>query len=1172
MRILFDLQGIQGRSGSRGIGQYSYEGLKALCQQLMGHEIYFLVNNDLEISPERVREIRTLRPNATWLGINYPVIDDCFTADLKIFAQEMRKEVVKILAPDWVHIFSVVEGYSEPVVGHSFGEFISTAVFHDAIPAIYPEKFLSSPAVAEWYWERIATFRGYDAIFANSSTSEEEAVKYLEIRRSIVKTIWGGLNHEKFRNLESQDHKHITYIGSFEERKNLPRLIEAFADSIPYLEDSTNLILVGKYHGPERQIIEDVIKANKLEDRVSIRGYILDSEMDSIFRETKLIVLPSLHEGLGLPLLEAMGQGIPAIASNVSSMKIILNGLDNSFDPLSVDSISEKIQQFMNSQESREKLIQEFNKRRTQYTWQKAAEELLSVVFKLPKKENLGGSFNKSGVRTFLKNSIARIVSSELDSQEREVAIRALSTNFKNLLDLAPSANLHDPTLLTLGGHFTGSYSLSQLNRNVYKASKHMNVESTFIPEYYNSDTKEYSIDSAFNPKEFNFISEPQNLEVSTDSIFMRNAYPPIANDMQGCLNLYHTYNWEETEFPQEYVAEFNYFLDGITLATSFVQKTLIDNGVGIPTRVVGASSCVSIENEPDNLRKKLNSEKFTFLHISSAFPRKGIDILLESYGQAFSAQDSVKLIIKTFPNPHNEVNEQLSSFKARYPNHAEITLINRELSNEEILQLYSLADCLVCPSRGEGFGLPMYEALTFGIPVIATNWGGHKDFVTSDNGMLIDFSFMPSATHLGSSDSVWAEPNVSSLVKCLKEMLLNPKEVRFQTDTWVSSIARTLEFAQGIAGQKPIKPKTAWVTTFNTRCGIAEYSKGLIENYPEEDVVIFPPLSGTPIDCRIESNVRRIWVEKGNLSLLSQEILAAKVNTVIVQHNWGFFVAEEFNNFVINLSKELNVILEMHSLKGFNLKAHPDLIKILPSMQAVTRIIVHDIQDLNLLKSYELIENVVFIPLAFPNITRELDYSLELVDEIVIGTSGFALPNKNQELLIDVALSLREVYRKVKVMYFCPLHTDPSSVIQVKKLEDLAKRNPSVEIVINTDFLSDDEILNSLSSCDLLIYPYKDSTETSSAAVRHGISSGVPTIVSPATIFDSNRDIVFTTDGYGAEEIFRKVLDVIELLANKKVANDYSMRVQNKVIKNSRLNTSLRIQRMSQGLLNMKD
>ena len=547
MKIIFDLQGIQGRSGTRGIGQYSFEVVKELCQQLNGHEIYFLINNCLELQQDRVHEIRRIQPNATWIPLDYPTTNGEFTENLEKVARAIRNEAVTTISPDWVHVCSVVEGFSEPVVGHTFGKYLSTCFFYDAIPAIYPEKFLPTPAISDWYSNRTATYKNYDAIFAISSTAKAEAVDFLDIADGVVTTIWGGLNHRKFENLQAQDQSNITYVGSFEERKNLPRLIEAFAASIPYLEDSINLILAGKYYGSERDLIDEVIKNQKIENRVTIKGYLSDAEIETVFKQTKLLVFPSLHEGLGLPLLEAMGRGIPAVASNVSSMEVILRGLDNTFDPLSIISMSKKIIKYMNDSKSRDALVKEFNKRRPQYSWEQSASELLSVVKNLPKKHPEAEDFDKAQVRAMLNRTIQEMRSWTLDSDEREETARALSRNFKVLLDQAPISNLKGEVNYTFAGHFSGSYSLSQLNRNAFLAAQSLNISSSYLPEYYNEVTEDFSRDHGFKPIEFGSAFQEENVKPLGDLVLMRNVYPPIANDMNGILNLFHTFNWEET-------------------------------------------------------------------------------------------------------------------------------------------------------------------------------------------------------------------------------------------------------------------------------------------------------------------------------------------------------------------------------------------------------------------------------------------------------------------------------------------------------------------------------------------------------------------------------------------------------------------------------------------------
>lgn len=138
-----------------------------------------------------------------------------------------------------------------------------------------------------------------------------------------------------------------------------------------------------------------------------------------------------------------------------------------------------------------------------------------------------------------------------------------------------------------------------------------------------------------------------------------------------------------------------------------------------------------------------LNSNKFRFLHVSSCFPRKGIDILLRAYGQAFNSYDDVTLIIKTFKNSHNNVDQILKKEKSINSKYPDVMIINEDLSDSQLKALYFSSDALVAPSRGEGFGLPIAEAMFLDLPVITTAWGGQTDFCNHENSWLIDYEFL---------------------------------------------------------------------------------------------------------------------------------------------------------------------------------------------------------------------------------------------------------------------------------------------------------------------------------------------------------------------------------------------------------------------------------------------
>lgn len=1170
MRIVFDIQAIQGRSGSRGIGKYSFELLKEACSKLNDHSVYFLYNELLHLDIARKRELIINCPGATWISLDYPRDSFSNSGLLQGPAADIRKEIIEAIEPEWVHVFSVVEGYSEQVVPHSFGKFHSSCFFYDAIPAIFPEKFLATAEVREWYRERTSTYGKYDSIFAISSSAKAEAVEYFGLPEKKITVLWGGITVSDLSIQSNKNAQDIVYVGAFEERKNIPRLIEAFSKSEKYLHKNSNLVLVGRDHDSELAPILRAIGETKLESRVELRGFVTDSELEKIYENARLVVLPSLHEGLGLPLLESMARGIPAVASNTSSMKDILEGLPNTFDPMSPDSMSEKIIEFANNVTSREKLLLEFLERRSIYSWRKAADRFLEIGLRNEDSTRVVNNLTKAAVRHSMENLLSGIALWNLNSDQTQEYIEVISRNFQNLLQKTESSFVATNLCIQLSGHFKGSYSLSQLNRNVYEASKSFTYEVSVLPEEYDHKTETFLFDEEANLGLYEAPFSAQSFELGRARIWMRNTYPPIAHDMNGDLNLFHTYNWEETEFPKTYLAEFNNFLDGITFATRFVQKTLIDNGLRIPSTVVGGSSSFALDSIKNRKKKHSASNNFTFLHVSSGFPRKGVDLLLEAFGQAFDKSDKVKLIIKTFPNQHNSADIHLNRMKEKFHSYAETEFINQDLGDQQMLDLFSKADCVIQPSRGEGFGLPLYEALCFGIPVISTDWGGHKDFISGSHGILVDFDFATSDSHLKNFNSLWAEPKLEELIKAMRSMYEKDFMVQFEPATWKDNFSNNIEFIKKLSGHTTVSPKTAWITTFNTPCGIAEYAKGLLNHYPDDQYIVFPPKTTLAIVPEVEAGLQRLWTEKRSLEVLERTITESDVNVVFIQHNWGFYESESLNNFVESVRQDKILFIELHSLRDLNNRPHKEITAIMPSLKAAERLIVHDAKDLNLLKQFGLVENVVFLPLAFPNPLRDFDYYIGDRKEIVIGTSGFALPNKQQESLFEVATNLLGDFSKVTIRYYCSIHSDPSSIDQVNILRDLVGKHPQVDIVVNTTYLTDTEILEELRNCNFLVYAYKDTGETASAAVRHGISSGVPVIVTPSPIFDSARELVFTAEDYSTTKIAEKIIETHKKLMDFGIAQETSESFQKIVSENSRSSISERIQGMSQGLLNV--
>ena len=130
----------------------------------------------------------------------------------------------------------------------------------------------------------------------------------------------------------------ILYTGGADPRKNLKRLLQAYAKLSPTQKEAHQLVLAGRIDSSEMPELTKTVQGNglRLED-IIFADYISDDELQTLYYTCKLFVLPSWHEGFGLPALEAMKSGAAVIGSNTSSIPEVIQNPQALFDPLSVE-------------------------------------------------------------------------------------------------------------------------------------------------------------------------------------------------------------------------------------------------------------------------------------------------------------------------------------------------------------------------------------------------------------------------------------------------------------------------------------------------------------------------------------------------------------------------------------------------------------------------------------------------------------------------------------------------------------------------------------------------------------------------------------------------------------------------------------------------------------------
>ncbi|MGD8190934.1 glycosyltransferase family 4 protein [Brevibacillus ginsengisoli] len=253
---------------------------------------------------------------------------------------------------------------------------------------------------------------------------------------------------------------------------------------------------------------------------------------------------------------------------------------------------------------------------------------------------------------------------------------------------------------------------------------------------------------------------------------------------------------WETTRIPRNWFPAINRF-DAVCVPSKQNKRALINSGVKVPIFIVphGVNTRTF---HPANRKLFIKDAKgrFVFVSVFGFQHRKNPETLLRAYWNAFTSKDKVLLAIKTFGYRKHETQQWIHNQIRRYrlklgyrKSLPPITLLPRYLSFKQIPQLYTRGNVFVLPTRGEGVGLPFLEALASGIPVIATGWGGHMDFLTKSNSFLIPYKLLPPAKSMNNKHVIartfrglfvqrgqlWAEVTSPALSQLMKKAYKNP-------------------------------------------------------------------------------------------------------------------------------------------------------------------------------------------------------------------------------------------------------------------------------------------------------------------------------------------------------------------------------------------------------------
>ncbi|MFC2992546.1 glycosyltransferase [Halomonas tibetensis] len=919
----------------------------------------------------------------------------------------------------------------------------------------------------------------------------------------------------------------LLFVGRLAPNKNQAGLITTLVAMQQRSVWPVQLTLVGGGDDTTRCHLQRLADDLGVAESVTFTGKVNDAELQRYYRQADLYLSLSEHEGFGMPLIEAMGHELPVLAYAAPDSSI-------------ADTVGEG------------------GLLLTESDPQVAAAAALMIL-------------RNPGLR-------ARLI----DAQRERIAHFEPRLLFERLRGFLAELGMSLPDRPSeasclpvrrrwrMEGPFDSSYSLALINRELGRALQGLDGEAQ-VALHSTEGGGDFAPDPAFLAGEPTLATATSHAaEPAWYDASLRLCYPPRTTDLAGRHRLIHSYGWEESVFPHEHAQAFNARLSAVTTMSHYVSRVLADSGVGLPLPVVGVGTDHLCDIEADEgaladwLPETADPEAtMTFLHVSSCFPRKGVDVLLTAWYRTFSADDGVRLILKTFPNPHHDIEAQLVEYRRCHPQGAPVQLINADLSAGAVRALYRRADALVAPSRGEGFGLPMAEAMWCDVPVITTAGGGQRDFCTPETAWLIDFDYARARTHMGQFASVWAEPRVEHLGELMAEFAgrhrrgeLNDwsagrrraaRALVEHEHTWADVARRTRDAVTALDTLPALapRPRIGWVSTWNSKCGIATYSRLLIAPALAGQVTVLANLDAELI-AEDEPNVVRCWRQiapdgqggyhEDDLKALYVEIQARRLDTVVVQFNFSFFGLSWFADFLERLHADgIRTLVFFHSTADVSWGGlDKSLDQMREPLAGCARLIVHGIDDLNRLKAMGLDANATLFPhgvMAAPEIASPEDSRhAALAGKKVIASYGFLLPHKGVHELIEAFAELADQDTSLHLLLLNALYPAPPSEAEAERCRRTVKAlGIEHRVTMINDFLPDDQTLGWLQAADLLVFPYQHTQESSSAAVRWGLASGRPVACTPLGIFDDVSDAVAFLPGTAPAELasgIRKLLD----------------------------------------------
>jgi len=275
----------------------------------------------------------------------------------------------------------------------------SVLTIHDVIPFTFREAmgFFTNKFFYKKKMKKSSKLN--NAIVTVSEFSKKDISERVGVPLNKINVIPNGLRKPSPKNISLENKlrkklglkRFIINVGGIHERKNILRLIKAFSKLVENENYSGKLLITGSVSGSSYRIkmkrkCDRLVKKLQMKKRVVFTGFIPDEELDSLYRMSDFLVYPSMYEGFGIPIFEAMKLRVPVITSNITAMPEVAGKFAILVNPYDYKAIFSAMKKLLKDDKLREKMGKEGYKQTEDFTWERTSEMYLKVYEKVLKK------------------------------------------------------------------------------------------------------------------------------------------------------------------------------------------------------------------------------------------------------------------------------------------------------------------------------------------------------------------------------------------------------------------------------------------------------------------------------------------------------------------------------------------------------------------------------------------------------------------------------------------------------------------------------------------------------------------------------------------------------------------------------------------------------------------